>query len=558
MRTRLSLFTPLLLSAMLPAMMHADDLRWHPLPSFAPNGAVLVVHARNIADTYDTLVNGAIGDIFRQGRFAELLKQEGVAAKFKEKVGEIEAGFGINLLETLDNIAGSEAVFGLYPGKSQEKPDFMLLLRGKENVDVPPIINRLWQAMVNHGHVNALAPIMAGDAEIKHYQGTNSNQDSVYVSSYGEHTLTTNNLDLAKKVVAIAEGASYDGMTANPRIEKAIQGLPKNAQIKAFIDLKVIIAASKGKVNRQIAPLVNALEGIGMGLVVKENRIASHVRVTADETALPQMFIDAHDEPPATCALADSIPRQLPMAGLAARINFSGIADAILQELPEEQRDQATMRLAGLENFFLGGKSLLKDLLPGIGPDLVILASDTDDSDKNPGEATLMLSVNQTGGEALKNLVKQLYNLMQLNANLAEKAKMTDQNGTLKLTFEVAGVTPAIAVTDRALVASSSLKTLDTMIGNLNQPPADNLGTNAPPFKGWFFGADTAAIGQWLQKHSDLLARQIARSQGKSIDQASKELEGLTALLECFDGFAHTGGIQNEALEIKSVLKVRE
>jgi hypothetical protein len=202
---------------------------------------------------------------------------------------------------------------------------------------------------------------------------------------------------------------------------------------------------------------------------------------------------------------------------------------------------------------------LIDDLLPTIGPDLAIIMTDLDQTDKVPGELTLLLRLsNEKGKPMMEALAGKLYGWMQLTQGAEEAAKTTFSKDENSMTVCRKGedYSPALIVTPTAVIASSSVETAKTMRGWLTAPPAGVVGSELPPFKGGLWGANLSALGQWLQRHSDFLARERARTEGVSAEEAKQWLTLMGETIADMDRFVAHGTTRPGAYEIVADLSL--
>ncbi len=535
----------------------ADELRWVPLASFAPDGALLTVYASDIGATYDMLEHSPLADVFCKGAFAQRLEEEGVTARIDQKKREIEQFFGIDLLSTLDSLMGSEMVFSFYPGESRNEPYFSLLMRGKEGTDTAGVLDSLWNTLVTHGEATALSPVATVETEIKHYRGNDGND--VYTAAHGEHAVITNSAEIAENVIALAAGRKYNSILYNPRLKKTAAGFPEDSQVKVFIDVQQIL--KQEPVDSRKVPVaflrrtIESLEGIGMAFTIGRTGVDVLTRITADENNLPRFILDAAERPAQQSKFAEYFTTDDPvLGGMSVHVHPKELVDAMLAEMPQEQHQMIQRRLSGIESFILGGKSILNDLIPSIGPNVTMIATAKDGSAAQAGpvplDLTLLVEINDETKrkEVVNNLIRSLHGFAQLHggSNGNFDVEFTENDGAMMLSGSVNGTTPTVVSTQGAMIMSSSKQLVDKIMDRMNAVPYNNLNTILPPFKGSLTGINLSLLGKWMVENAELL--------GRGPGHSPHDMTTLGRMLSQLSFVSSQSGINNNALEIRTVL----
>ena len=240
-------------------------------------------------------------------------------------------------------------------------------------------------------------------------------------------------------------------------------------------------------------------------------------------------------------------------------MDFARIVKSILNALPEREREEAEAKILGFESVFLGGKSFLKEVLPGMGPDVAWVLTDLDPTDKAPAELSLLLRLKNAGAkEAFGNLLRSVYGLTQLGGNEreAKKNSLVETKKEVTLSRKEDRFTPTVSVTGSALILSTSSKAAEKLRNWLSEPPATTVANELPGFKVGFFGVDFKALGDWLKKHADFLASENARKKHCPKAEAKEWITAVADSIRRLDYFMARGTTESGHFEIAAELAV--
>jgi hypothetical protein len=541
----------------------SDEVGSRPLASFVPDGAVFAVRVHALRDSWHDLANTPLASAVWNGPIRQHLEASGKLAEMKAGLAKAENDLGITLGKTLMQLAGNEAILAVYPGDSPDKPKVGLFLRGLPDVDAAQIIDPLLTRLTNVGELQAIGTVPIESTELKRFR--NKKGEEFGVLTHGNHTLIVNASEIASGAASLASGMRSDSILANPRLTETCAPLADDAQILAFLDIPRILQVSGAPIDQQfaqapyIAAAIKAIKGIALGVSVRGDGVRSCLRFAVDENALPDFIRAYHAQPDQTSDFAANLPKTGVMAAMFTRIDFAALVKEITNRLPPEAKSGLDQNLAGVNAFFLGGKSLTNDLLPALGPDIGVILTDLDPNDKTPADLTLLLKINNPAGkEILSTVARSLYGMTQFAPDPQEAAKtsLKEDGDTLILSRAEKDLTPAALVMPNALIVGTSLAAATQIKDWLKNPPAENLAATLPAFKTGFLGADLAALGKWIIANKAALAADRVTREGISAERAQAETAVLGEFITRFRSLAIMGHGAPNAFEVQYELSL--
>ncbi len=530
--------------------------------SYVPDGAVLVLRGFRLGSLRQDLEGSALASVVCDGPLARFMKDSGKLGEIRQTFREADAALGFKIWSTLKKLAGEEIICAVYSSKEHGRPAIAIVARGEAGVNAESIITEVLQKLARSGEITMLDPVYAGEANLTRFR--NKRGDEMLTASEAEYTLLTNSLRIADTVVGLYTGQRTDSIVANPRARKACGNLAEDAHLAFFLDTQAVLSAMRAHRDmlpqqaHHVAKLLEALEGVAGATTIHGTGISSRYRIVVDTATLPEYFKTWFGKPDQRSWFADYIPGNVIVAGGVAQINVGGLAKAILSEFPPEARTTIKTQSDGFGQFLVGG-SLLDEFLPAIGPDMALLLTDMDQTDQAPGELTLLVRIaNEKGTTMMEALAGKVYGWMQLTQGPDEAAKITlkKDGDTVVVAQHGTGISPAMIVTPTACIVSSSAATATTMQGWLATPPANAVKSEIPAFKGGLWGANLTALGQWMRRHADVLARYHARKEGVPVEEAKQWMELLGDTMAQMNTFIARGTAAPGAYEIVAELSV--
>ncbi len=245
---------------------------------------------------------------------------------------------------------------------------------------------------------------------------------------------------------------------------------------------------------------------------------------------------------------------------MLAHIDLGAMVGGIMERLPVEAKAGVEQQLAGVNTFFLGGRSLTQDLLPALGPDVGLIVTDLDPSDRMPADLTLLLRINNPAGrDMLASVARSLYGMTQFAPDPQEAAKhsIKEEGDTLILASAQKDFTPCAIVAPSALIVGNSRAAAMQIKDWLANPPAENLGAVLPAFKTGFLGADLVRLGAWLSLHKAVIAADRVKKEGVAPETAEADVAVLGAFVAQFRALAVMGRAVPGAFEAVAELRMR-
>ncbi len=529
------------------------------LAGLIPDGALFVARLYNAAQTVSDLKGTALWDAIVEGPIKQRLKEEGHLEELERGAAEFESVTGLKPGKFFKKLAGRELLLAVFPGK---KPRVLLLALGEKGTDAGAVLDKLLVPLRDSGELLFLDPITYKEVRIRHLQ--NQKGEEFFLLTYKSGSILSTDLALVKHCVDLAQGTAFDPITSNPTAQEVCGDLVEDALFAWYLNVPAVLKLLRekhGPVPRRARPFVKflrAIKGVAEGTWIEGTEIRSRTRVVVEKEKLPPILKNWWDKEPESCWFARYLPQGEVLAGAALHIDFQALAKAVLKALPPRAKRRAEAMLEGAGNVFLGGNSIVNDLLPALGPDLVVIFTDLDSNDKAPGEVSLLLRIKDPKGfELLKNTIRATYGLVQIaQEENRVQAKLLQDKEKLAMIFTVKGATPTVYLTPQALIVSSSRTAAETIVSWLNEPPAVSLQENIPPFKGFFAGLDFQAAADWLGRNRSWLAKQGARKEKKSFEEAAKDLDTLKALLQRFEAAVSRGITSYDAFEVETQVLV--
>ena len=548
---------------MLATWTQAADVGSVPLAAFVPDGAVLVLRAQDVAGMIARIDDTALGRTIVRGPIADYLLRSGALSELQHNISQATQVLGVCPVQMLLDLAHTEWIVAVYPGATRESFKVASLMRGRPGLDAGACLSPLLAHMTDAGELAYVGAVPIGDVDLNRYRTRKG--DEIGSLSYENHTLIVNDAGLALATADLAASIRHDSLMANPRARAACGGLVFESQLLAFLDVPALLKATGANLDAELAEApwladaVRAVHGLAAALHFRSDGLDGTIRVAFDEARLPDFLQKMQLQNAAPSPFAPHIPSDGILAGAAARIDLAGLAQAVIARLPEYQRTQVMQQLAGVDAVFLGGASLLNDFLPGIGPDAVLLVTDSDHADAQPAEATLLLQVAPgRTRETLANLMRSLYGMTQFGGN-AEQFSMKEGGATLEVAGRVSGMTPTALLTDKTLIVSTSGRVAAEAAGwSAAGTTGESLANVAPPFKGLLAGANLRALGAWIRQHAGMLARRRVREQGIPFDRAKAEIETAGAFLALFDHIMCHADSAPGAVEFRMQIQVAD
>ena len=530
-----------------------------PLAELVPDGAIFAVGLVDAAAGWDRLCGTPLADAVWKGPLKRHLADTGKLAKIRAFVAKVEDYLGLAIGPTLRQLAGGEAILAAYPGDTPDKAKVGLFLRGLPGVDAASVLDGLVTRLVNAGELHPLDAVpLYDEALFKRFR--NKDGEEFGILTYGNHTLIANATEIASGAGDLAAGVRSDSLYWNPRARAACEPLLAHSQLVAFFDVPRFLEAARPPLDQHFAQApfitatIKAVKGVALGVGLRGDGLSSRLRIAVDEAALPD-FVRAYLAAPAGfSAFAQNLPRNGIIAGLLAHFDLGAVVNGFIDLLPAEAKADLDRRLAGVDTFILGGRSLTRDLLPALGPDFALLVTDLDPSDRMPADLTLLVKINNpTGRDMLASLARSLYGLTTQFApdpRAVAKHSPQEEGDTLILSSAQNDFTPCAIVGPSALIVGVSRAVAMQIKEWLAKPPAENLGADLPPFKTAILGADLERLGAWSSLHKAVIAAEIVKKKGIAPKAAEAEAATLGAFLAQFRVLAVTGRVEPGAFEV--------
>jgi len=266
-----------------------------------------------------------------------------------------------------------------------------------------------------------------------------------------------------------------------------------------------------------------ALDGIFVTFAMRSDAVIS-VAIQANVEQLPKWTRAAFTD----TALPSDLWQRFPdpsIFTIATRTDFAGTVEALKLLLPEKDRKQLGLGF---------GVDLFKDVLPNIGPDWGVCVLPAKDARHLP-QMLVAVAVKPGANDLVKSL--QDFAALLLGAHNQKNPDPIRVQTVMQDKVEVKylsnnklfppGLQPACALKDGYLLLASSPEAI--LAFRKHEPKADN------PRETPIVRLSTRELAKVLRQREDSILASLKERQGMSANEAKRNLDSVTSLLELFD-----------------------
>jgi hypothetical protein len=519
------------LAAPLPAATPRDELL-----RFVPEDVGFCFVVQDIRTHSANLLNSPFAQQFRKSPFGKELAASAELRKLAKLERVLEQHLGINWRTLRDDVLGEAVVLAYRPGPPGKpgKDAGLALVRARRAATLASVIERFNKAQKKSGELEELTEREVKG--VKYFRRVESKKTSYYYLR-GPILAFSSQEEMLRQAILRERAASA---SAQPVVARKLRqmGFEKSAAA-LWLNPRAFDAAVKAQTGGgTFAATWKALQSIGLALDLKSTlSLSLAVRGKGDELPAPARRFLAEAGKPS--ALWGSFPENALFA-VAGRFDVSALFELLGGFMPKDARRKMHKDLEGKLGAMLG-RSVVKEVLPALGPDWGLCVSAPPPADKNWGPRVLFaLRVGQ-GADAddpidqsvrtalraaalwfvLTNNVQHPDTPVRLKTQTIDKVKINYLEG--ERTFP-GGVQPAFALKGGYLLLASSPAEVRRF------RPAASASTDVPllrvSFKGWraYLKARREALASYLMER-DKLTRPQARGR----------LDGIVQRLELVD-----------------------
>lgn len=459
----------------------------------------------------------------------------------RQMAAALEKQLGMSWKEARDEFLGGAFLFAYRPGPAgkPEQEQGLFLLRAASPRPLAALISRLNEVQKQTGELKAREDReYRGVAYVRRVEAKEVN----YYLIRGPVLLFTSSEPLLRRAIDSernalgATGSVFAHRLRDVGMERAPLVLLVNP--RAFDDAIAARAVEDANV-RPFAALWKAVQGIGLALDVKTDlRLTLSVRVSPKELpAAARPFLPAVTTPSAVWA---SIPDDA-LVAVAGRVPLTQWYELLAGLLSRESRDKFEQELDRTLGAVLG-KSVVRDVLPAIGPDwgAFVTAPPAESKGWLPAFTAAIRLERGDGDEPIDQAIVQAIHsgaqLAVLSHNkthpgrpLALRTTQLDGTRIRSLRGDEAlppGIQPSFALKGGYLVLASSL----AGVGSFRPPAAAEPASSVPLLR-----VSLRALRDYLRQRREPLTARLTRPDGLSAEQVGRQLDAVQAGLELFD-----------------------
>jgi hypothetical protein len=530
-----------LVATLLAAPLHAANPR-DELLRFVPDDVGFCVVVQNLRETGKALASSPFVEQFQKSAFGKKLAEAKEVGTLLGVEAELKKHLGVGLNELRDDILGDAVVFAYRPGKAGEDQALMLI-RARDAKPLADLISRFNAAQKEAGDLKELK-------ELKYkgnvYYARVEKRETSYYHLRGPVLVFSAQEEMLQRALDVDVAAPID---TEPSLVTWLRQLGADKALFAvYINPRAFdgdLAAKVAKSDETGAAFLKtflvywkALDGIALSLTLdRDATLAVGVRGRSD--ALPSAARRLFAELAKPSDLWRTCPDDALFA-FGARIDFAALAETLSDFLTGENQKSLHKDLNRLFVNAMGGKDVVKDVFPSIGPDIGLwLTAPTDAKHLFPeGVFALRVRAGDKSAPIDRALLGQLNFFAQL-AVFGHGQRFPDMPLTLKTAMfgkqEVShlesqalppGVRPAFALKDGFLLLAGTPEA----IGRFSAPPAAVPEGDTPLLRISFKTCRT-----FIQARRAELTKAMADKDQIPLAEAAGRMDGILAALEFVD-----------------------
>jgi len=360
--------------------------------AWAPADASVYVRLVGIADVLRDFDNS---EFFKALKATGVLAEAGLApdtsllGMLEVQAQPVAVMLGMSFDELLDTL-GSDVALTVHFGPSQAQPDFMLFLNAPATVDLDGIYERLFVT----GAEGALPDIEYNGMTIHQIPGERGKTNLIAID--GSLLVSSSSLQMMEQAIDLKNGDRADSLASQADYAKMVaRGLAPGYKALLYGNLGAIIDALPADPQKPLPAMLAGPTGefplgaAAAAVYVEPAGLTVRATVQIDSDKLNPDLAALRQLPPSKPWVLNYAPPETVLLA-TTKLDFAGIFDFVMAQaqMEPEVRDQA---LAGFEMAFFGGHSLRDKILPGMGPEVGIIACSGDES--SLGDITFLVQL---------------------------------------------------------------------------------------------------------------------------------------------------------------------
>jgi hypothetical protein len=532
-RAAVCLLTALALAAPVAAAEPRDELL-----RFVPDDVGFCLVVQDLRGRSADVLDSPFAQAFAKSPLAARFAGAGEWKQLSDVEKYLKQHLGVGWKELRDDLLGDCFVFTYRPGPI-DKPDQeqgAFLVRAREAKPLAEFVRKLNKLQKESGELKELSE--REHKGVKYVRRTEKKQTSYYLLRDSVLVYSGQEAFLRQLIERDLIAQKDKG---EPPLTKRLRELGLE---KAFAALLVrprtfdaAVAAKDDPGSKTVAKVWKSVDNLGLGLTIgREVEISLALKGKADQLPPPirRLLVGTTK----ASDLWSAFPQDALFAA-AARIDAAALYETLGELMPKSSKDAADAELERTLGAMLG-KSILKEVLPALGPDVGLCV--TAPSDKQAWAPRVLAAIRVARGsdddptdeavfsglESWAQLLVVSHNKKNPNQTLTLKSTYVDRAKVRYLQGEgvlPVGVQPAFGLRGGFLVVCTSL-------ADLRKFKVTSTQTSGPvPLA----RASVKAIRAYLKDHRDPLAAMLSAREKTTKDKALERIDDLRANLELID-----------------------